>query len=172
MQILSYVLSLITTGMGLLEPFCKKMKTILLLNLSGNVLVGLNYLFSKSYSGIAICWVAAAGVFVNYQFTSKDKPIPRWIIGLHAAAFLFVNLLTFHAWYDTFALIASMLFVLSVAQNSAKYYRILFISNSVVWIFYDFLAGSYANLLTHIILAVATIGAIVYRDCIKKDTAK
>ena len=171
MQILSYSITLITTVMGLLEPFCKKMRTILLLNLTGNVLVGLNYLFSESYSGTAICWVAAAGVFVNYQFTSKEKTIPRWIIALHTVAFLCVNLLTFHAWFDALALVASILFVLSVAQSSAKYYRILFISNSTVWILYDALAGAHANLITHVILAVATLGAILYRDHFKKDPA-
>ena len=151
------------------RAFCKKMKTILLLNCAGNLLVGINYLFSESYSGSTICLVAAVGVIINYTFTYKDKAIPKWVIGLHTAAFLGVNLLTFTVWYDIFALAASMLFVLSVAQNSAKYYRILFISNSLVWILYDVLAGAYANLLTHAVLAAATLSAILYRDIIKKD---
>lgn len=158
--------------MGFLEPYCKKMKTILILNCTGNILVGCNYLFTQSYSGFSICMVAALGVLVNFTFTSKEKKIPIWIIALHAAAFLCVNLLTFSAWYDLFALIASMLFVVSVAQSSAKFYRVLFISNSLVWIFYDFLAGAYANLLTHVILAIGTMGAILYRDVVKKDSAK
>ena len=155
--------------MGLLEPFCKKMKTILILNCTGNLLVGCNYLFTKSYSGFAICMVAALGVLVNFTFTSKERKIPAWIIILHAIAFLSVNLITFSAWYDLFALVASILFVISVAQSSAKYYRILFISNSLVWIFYDFLSGAYANLLTHIILAAATLVAILYRDYFRKE---
>ena len=52
-------------------------------------------------------------------------------------------------------LIASLLFVLSIAQNSPKYYRLLFFTNSIVWIGYDLLAKSWGNLFTHIVLVFA-----------------
>ena len=78
--------------------------------------------------------------------------------------FLLVNLFTFKEWYDVLALIAAMLFVLSVAQNNAKYYRVLYFANSTVWIFYDFLAKAYGNLLTHVVLFFATLLAIFIRD--------
>ena len=57
-----------------------------------------------------------------------------------------------------------MLFVLSVAQNEAKYYRILYFLNSAVWILYDVLAEAYGNLFTHIVLVIATFIAIIIRD--------
>lgn len=71
------------------------------------------------------------------------------LVIIHAVMFLLVNLFTFKEWYDIISLIAAMLFVLSVAQNDAKYYRIFYFSNSLVWIFYDFLAKAYGNLLIH-----------------------
>jgi len=164
MELLSYPVSLAATVLGLIEPFCKKMKTILIFNLLGNVLAGLSYLLTRSYSGCGICLVAALGLIVNYQFTAKDRPIPRWIVCIHAAAFVGVNLMTFAAWYDAFALAASLLFVLSIAQSSAKHYRLLYISNSLCWVVYDIFAGAYANLMTHVVLSVAIFGAILVRD--------
>ena len=171
MEILSYPVSLVVTVLGLIEPFCKKMKTILIFNLAGNVLAGLSYLLTKSYSGCGICMVAALGLVVNYQFTAKDRPIPKWVVALHAAAFVGVNLFTFAAWFDAFALAASLLFVLSVAQSAPKYYRLLYISNSLCWVVYDLFAGAYANLITHVILSVAIFGAILVRDRKEKKEA-
>ncbi|MBE7052525.1 MAG: YgjV family protein [Ruminococcaceae bacterium] len=66
--------------------------------------------------------------------------------------------------YDVSSLIAAMLSVFSVVQTNPKYYRVLYDSNSMVWIVYDFLAGAYGNLATHIILFVSTFLAILIRD--------
>ena len=168
MEIFSYIASFISTILGLCEPFGKKMKTILMFNFAGNFLVGLSYLLVSGYSGAAICSVACVQVAVNYFYDIKNKKLPKTLIAIYAIAFLAVNLVTFKAWYDVLSLIAAMLFVLSVAQNEAKYYRILYFLNSAVWILYDFLAGAYGNLFTHIVLVIATFIAIIISD-IKKS---
>lgn len=111
-------------------------------------------------------------MLINYLFDAKGKRLPLWLIITHAIVFLAVNVLTFSFWYDILALIAAMLFVLSVAQSSAKYYRELYVSNSLVWIGYDFLAGAYGNLVTHIVLFIATGIAIILRDRKGKKYAK
>ena len=132
MEIFSYIASFISTILGLCEPFGKKMKTILMFNFAGNFLVGLSYLLVSGYSGAAICSVACVQVAVNYFYDIKNKKLPKTLIAIYAIAFLAVNLVTFKAWYDVLSLIAAMLFVLSVAQNEAKYYRILYFLNSVI----------------------------------------
>ena len=135
-RIYSFRISIIATILGLLEPFGKKMTTILVFNFAGNLLVGISYLMTSSYSGAAICAVALVQVGVNYIYDSKKIKVPNWLIAVYAVAFLTVNLITFMAWYDVFSLVSAMLFVLSAAQSSAKYY-ILYASNSMVWIFYE-----------------------------------
>ena len=164
MATISYVFSFIATILGLIEPFGKKMKTILAFNFTGNLLVGLSYLLIGGMSGAAICFVACVQVVINYIFDMKGKKVPVWLIAVYAIAFLSVNLLTFARWYDAFALIAAVLFVVSVAQSDAKYYRVLYFLNSTVWILYDFLAGAYGNLLTHIVLFIATLVSIIVRN--------
>lgn len=163
-SIISAIISIAATVEGLIEPFFKKMKTVLIFNLIGNALVGINYLITKSYSGAIICAVAILGLCVNYIFTSRDKKIPVWVICLHAMLFLAANLITFAHIYDILALVASLLFVLSIAQNSTKYYRLLYISNSLVWIGYDIFAKSWGNLFTHGVLFVAIFISILVRD--------
>ena len=164
MNFFSYIASFIATVLGLCEPFGKKMQTILIFNFAGNFLVGLSYFLTKGYSGAAICCVACVQVFINYIFDIKNQKVPKWLIICYAIAFAAVNLVTFSRWYDILSLTAAMLFVISVAQSDARYYRILYWLNSTVWIFYDFLSGAYGNLLTHIILFAATLIAIIIRD--------
>ena len=172
MATISYILSFIATILGLIEPFGKKMKTILAFNFTGNLLVGLSYLLVEEKSGAFICFVACVQVIINFIFDLKGKKIPLWLIGCYVFAFLSVNLLTFACWYDVFALIASVLFVISVAQSNARYYRVLYFLNSTVWILYDFLAGAYGNLFTHIVLFIATLISIAIRDRGTKEKEK
>ena len=164
MEMISYILSIVATVLGLLEPFGKTMQIILVFNFAGNFLVGVNYFLTQSLSGAGICAVACVQVIINYFFDSQKKKVPKWLIGIYALAFLLVNLGTFSVWYDIFSLIAPMLFVLCVAQSDAKYYRIFYASNSIVWIFYDIFAKSYGNLFTHVILFLATSTAMMVRD--------
>jgi len=164
MELISYTFSIIATILGLVEPFGKKMKTILTLNFLGNLLVGASYFMVAQTSGALICFTACVQVLINFSFEVREKKLPVWLVFTHATIFLGVNILTFSFWYDIFALVAAMLFVLSVAQNSAKYYRGLYVSNSFVWIAYDVFAKAYGNLSTHIVLFIATWVAIIIRD--------
>lgn len=160
----SFILSSIATVLGLIEPFNKKMKTILIFNFIGNFLVGLSYLLVKGYSGAAICAVACVQVFINYNFDARQKKVPLWLLGIYAAAFIGVNLISFAHWYDVLSLLAALMFVLYAAQSDAKYYRIFYMTNSLLWIGYDFLSKSYGNLSTHIILFISTMTAIIIRN--------
>ena len=118
MEKISYIASAAATILGLCEPFSKKMKTVLILNFTGNLLVGISYLMISGISGSAVCFTACLQVFVNYIFAAKGRKIPKWVIWVHAASFLAVNLITFAYWYDIIALGAAMLFVVSVAQTN------------------------------------------------------
>jgi hypothetical protein len=164
MELFSYIASFISTILGLCEPFGKKMKTILTLNFLGNLLVGTSYFLVSQYSGAAICFTACVQVLINYIFDVRGKKIPKALIIFHAVVFLAVNLITFAVWYDILSLAAAMTFVLSVAQSNAKHYRLLYVTNSFLWIFYDILASAYGNLFTHVVLFIATTVAIIVRD--------
>ncbi len=163
MTYIVFFISAVATFLGFCEPFGKRMRTILIFNFVGNVLVGISYLLTSSYGGAAICSVACVQVVVNYIYNARVLKIPFWLIVVYAVVFLSVNLISFSVWYDIFPLIAAMLFVFSMAQSETKHYRILYALNSISWIFYDFIARSYGNLATHIILFVATSIAMLVR---------
>ena len=136
----------------------------MIFNFLGNFLVGISYILTSGISGAATCFVACIQVLVNYGFNKRKKNIPMFVIVMHATIFVGLNIFTFRDWYDILALIAALIFVFSVAQSSSAHYRILYFSNSMVWIFYDCFASAYGNLMTHIVLMLATFVAILLRD--------
>lgn len=164
METVSYAASAIAAILSLIEPFGKKMKTVLMFSLAGNLLVGLSYVITGGFSGAAICFTAAVQLLINYSYAAKGKTLPTKWVCAHMAAFLAVNLITFRAWYDIFSLAAAMLFVLSVSRSSAKYYRVIYIPNSLMWVIYDLLAHTYGNLITHIVVLTAILLAVAVRD--------
>ncbi len=170
MELLSGALSAAATTLGLIEPFFKKMKTVLLFKFLVNGLVCANYLLTNSLSGALICAVAIFCLCINFAFTSKGKEIPKWVVVFHSVIFLAANLLTFTYWYDILTLIASLLFVLCIAQKATKHYRLLYIGNCLIWIPYDILAGAWGNLFTHTVLTIAIFVSIIMNDG-KKEKA-
>ena len=169
MKLLSYILSSCATVLGLCEPFGKKMRTVLIFNFLGNFLVALSYLAIRTYNGFFICCAACIQVLINYLFEKNNKKLPASLIAFYTISFTAINMLSFSHWYDLFALAASIIFVMSVAQTNTKFYRLYYVSNSMLWIIYDLCAGAYGNLSTHIILSLSIFTAIIVRDK-KKNT--
>ena len=81
----AYIASFISIILGIIEPFGKKMQTVLILNFLGNFLVGISYFFtsSESTSGAVICFIACIQVVINYFFDRKEKKLPSVLITLY-----------------------------------------------------------------------------------------
>ena len=168
-EIISYIASGISIVLGLCEPVGKTMKSVLIFNFLGNFLVGLSYLLVNSLNGASVCAVACVQVLVNYVFDAKNQKTPNWLVAIYALAFSAGTLLSFVHWYDIITLAAALCFVLSVAQSDPKYYRLFFVTNSLLWIIYDAIAKAHGNLVTHVALFVATLIAIYARDAKKAN---
>ncbi|MBE6884168.1 MAG: YgjV family protein [Ruminococcaceae bacterium] len=169
MEFISYAASLMATVLGLCEPFNKKMKNVIIFSFLGNFLISVSYVIVGGYSGALICFLACLQLIVNYCYTSKGKKVPLAAIIGHALSFTVVNIITLKAWYDVVTLIAALVFVLSMSRSNAKYYRMLFVLNSTLWIIYDILAGAYGNLFTHVVLFLAAVISVLVRNRKKKN---
>lgn len=171
MKELSFCLSLL----GLLSLIAaslikgEKMKRILMLVFTGNVLVALSYLCVKDgANGAVSSFLGAAQAILNYFFESKNKPIPVWLIVIYALSFVLVNLAVLSSPVGILAILATLCFVGCVSSKSGTKYRIWSAMNSSLWILYDILSKSYAPLVTHTILVLFTIAGMLINDYKKK----
>ena len=171
METLAFALSTLGTVCICIPPLLKgkNMKVILLLVFSTNVLIATSYVLTGAFNGAASCCVGAAQTIINYFFERKNRPIPLLLVAIYAVAFIFVNLLVFAHITDIIALLASLMFILSICQKNGKQYRLWAVVNTVLWIIYDFITLSFGPLSTHAILLATLLFGIVMHDR-KKNT--
>ena len=168
MQTLSYVLSLLGLLSMILASLTKgeRMKTILFLVFCGNVLVATSYLAGGSgINGAAACYLGGVQTLINYFFESKNKPLPKWLIGIYAVAIVALNI-----WVaggitplGVLVIVASLTFILCIGQKNGAKYRFWTLINMILWCVYDILSMTYSVLITHgIQLGFAVVGMIIH----------
>ena len=128
MEILSYVFNIAGVVCFIVASLLKgeRMRTILFLVSLGNVLVAVGYLVGGSgFNCAASCLVAGAQTVVNYFFDAKGKQKPTWLIALYALMLIAVNLWVSGLHLLTLlAIVACMLFILSIFQPNGRGFRI------------------------------------------------
>lgn len=176
MKELAFILNLLGLAATLAASLIKgeKMKKVLVLVLIGNALVAIGYLCSGTgINGAASGLLACVQTLINFIFDAKNKPIPKWLIGIYIASFIAVNILVGGLTVATLlASLACIAFIVSILQKSGKNFRICAIVNTVIWISYDIFTGSYSALITHgTILAVNVVGFLIHDLNKKKRVA-
>ncbi len=173
METASYILSILGLASVITASLIKgkNMKKILFFVFFGNVLVATSYLLGDSgINGAASCYIGGIQSIINYFFESKNKPLPKWLVGIYMAAFVGVNLAVsdlttgWTVFLCAVAIIASLSFVMCIGQKSGAKYRFWTIVNSLLWILYDVLSKSYGALTTHILLLAFTVAGMIIHD--------
>ena len=174
MATLAFVLSTLGTICICSASFLKgkNMKFILLLVFLTNSLMASSYILTGAFNGAVSSGLGAVQTIINYCFFErKNKPIPKWLIGIYALSFLIVNLLVFTRLLDLIALAATMAFIMEICQKTGKQYRFWTAVNAVLWVIYDVISHSYGPLSTHAILLTATLVGMALHDK-KEKTAE
>lgn len=172
MEILSYVLSLMGLASMITASLVKgkSMKTILFLVFCGNIFIAVSYLLGGSgINGAASCFIGGAQAIINYFFDSKNKPLPKWLVAIYAAAFIIVNIWVAGVnFLCVLAIIASLTFIMCIGQKNGAKYRFWTIVNNVLWCAYDVFSKSFGALTTHIPLLIFTVVGMIIHDRKKK----
>ena len=138
------------------------MKTILILVFLGNALVAISYIFTKSWSGAVSCGLGAVQTIINFFFESKNKAIPKWLVGIYALSFVAANLAVFGGLHTVVAIIATLFFVLSIVQKNGAKYRLWTVANVLGWILYDIATFAYGAMITHLVqLGITFVGIFI-----------
>ena len=144
----------------------KNMKLILFLLFVANAAVATGYLFTENgINGAVTCYIGAAQTIINYFFECKNKPIPKWLVAIYAIAFVSVNL-AFAGFTVpcTIAIVASLMYVMSIGQKNGAKFRIWTLGNVILWGIYDIVTPAFAGLITHIPQLIFTIAGMIIHD--------
>ena len=154
-------LSLSSTACIILTSYIRGIRWLLFLQAMGNLTIALGYLLDQSYRGAASCLIGAATAIISGLYDAKGRNVPMFMICIYAAAFIVANLCTFTAWYSAIALLASVVYVLSIIQKSGMFYRVWATVNMLLWVSYDIFAAAYGSLTSHTIMILFILSGIV-----------
>ena len=170
METISYILSLASMIASITASLSKgkNMKAILFLLFMANILIASSYLCVQNYNGAVICFIGGIQALINYFFDKKNKKLPLWLILVYALSSFVANLMVFSHIVDIMAILASLTYVMCIAQKDGKGYRIWYISNGVIWCLYDILKGSYGPLTSHVIMLLFALVGMIIHDRKKK----
>ncbi len=167
MEIVSYILSIIGLVLMITASLIKgkNMKTILVLVSLSNLIVGTSYLCGGSgINGAAALYLGCVQTLINFTFEYRNKPIPKWLIAIYAAAIIAVNLaVSEFSPLVLLVIVASLTFLLCIGQKNGAKYRFWTIVNISLWCLYDVLSASYGALITHgSLLTFTAVGMLIH----------
>ena len=142
----------------------KSMKNVLAGQVVANLLLMLNCLLLSAWAGAGTGIIATVQTIVNYGFKAKDKKIPLSLTVFFMILYVISSYFTYKGIADILPLIAALIFAVAVMQEKASVCRLLSLGNSALWLTYDFCIMAYTTTLTHGILLVSVIVAIIRLD--------
>ena len=142
----------------------KSMKNILAGQVVANLLLMLNCVLLSAWAGAGTGIIATVQTIVNYGFKSKDKKIPVSLTVFFMILYVASSFFTYKGIADILPLIASLIFAVAIMQEKASVCRLLSLGNSALWLIYDICIMAYTTTLTHGILLVSVIVAIIRLD--------
>ncbi len=158
----------VTTVMSIVSAQFKKLTPILLSELMMNALVALSYILLGGLSGSYICIAASVQTLVCYFFARREVKVPRALTAAFVAMYIVITIITWQGPLDILPGVCAVMFALSVVQDNPAGYRIYMGVNSLLWIIYDIVILAYSMVITHGLLLISIIIAILRHDIQKK----
>ena len=160
------IISVIALLISVIIAQFKNVKHILLGEIASNLAVAFSFVFLGGLSGAWICIVAALQSLVIYFVNKVDWTLRRknLLSALFAFIYIIGTVVVYQGWADLVSCACSLLYILAIIQTDSKKYRWFMAANSFLWVIYDINTAAYVNIITHGILLVSILFAMVRLD--------
>lgn len=164
--IIGQIISIIALIISVVIAQFKNVKHVLLGEIASNLAVALSFVFLGGMSGAWICIVAVVQTIIIYwankcELETKKRKI---LMVVFAIAYVAGTVVVYKGWSDVVSCACALLYVMAIIQTEAKKYRWFMMANSFLWIIYDFNTAAYVNIITHGIVLISLLIAMVRLD--------
>ncbi len=166
--IIAQTIGLAATVISIVSAQLKKIYWILFFEFVANMLVTLNYVLLGGMSGGYVCLVASVQTAVSCIYIYRKISVPKGVTAVFFGLYILVSVYTYSTPVDILACLCAITFALSIVQTKSSAYRIFIGINSLLWILYDIIVLAYTMIITHGLLLISVIIAILRHD-IKKN---
>lgn len=166
-DVIAYAVGLLTTAVAVLSMQFKSMRTVLLLQIVANGLLGVQYAIRGADSGVWSLVLGIVQIIVSYAFNVKSIRFPRWLLLLFIGGYLVITVFTFKNIFDVLPFVALCIFSVSIVQEKSRICRLLSVFNSITFLIYDVSTQSYSAIITHGTILVFLIVGILRLDLLE-----
>jgi hypothetical protein len=139
---------------------------LLLLMLTAALLFTVHYALLGAWTGSLMNLVGASMIFVSYKKeTAVWAQLPFWPY-LFIALFILAGILTAENWTGFLPVLAQIFGTVAVWQSNARAIRFFMLIPRPLWFSYNLVVGSYAGMLTEVLVSTSVIVGIVRFDII------
>lgn len=195
--IIAQVVGVVNTVLAVVAGQVKKKTAALILQVVMNSLMMMTEILLGAWSAVPVCVVAIAVSLIIYYYQNRERRIPKWVLGIAAAAFLLLTLPTYPGvtelikgeisaagfgeklaetgWVGGLAellpVIGAMVLLWGLGSRSTTVYRIALLINGVIWLLHDLYVMNYGLAMTHCFQIVSFAVGIVRLDVLAKKKA-
>lgn len=164
--IIGQIISIVALIISVVIAQFKDVKHVLLGEIAANLAVALSYVFLGGMSGAWICIVAAVQTIIIYWANGHKLETKKRKILMVVFAIVYVagTVVVYKGWSDVVSCACALLYVMAIIQTETKKYRWFLMINSFLWLIYDFSTAAYVNMITHGMLLISLLIAMVRLD--------
>lgn len=162
--ILAQIAGFITAILAIIAVQLKEMKSILLMGVVTNALTVTNYWLLGEMSGAWICLIAIVQSLWIFYYSKDGRRFPKRLNYIFMLLYSVAVFVAYQNIYDILSWVAAICFALAVVQLESSKYRLIICINSLSWIVYDIMTRSYTMGLTHGLIFLSTVIAIIRLD--------
>ncbi len=164
--IIGQIISIVALIISVVIAQFKDVKYVLLGEIAANLAVALSFVFLGGMSGAWICIVATAQTIIifwanKYELAAEKRKI---LMVVFAVIYMAGTAVIYKGWSDVVSCTCALLYVAAIVQTETKKYRWFMVANSLLWIIYDFNTAAYVNIITHGMLLISLLIAMVRLD--------
>lgn len=144
----------------------KNVRHILAGEIASNLSIALSFVFLGGLSGAWICIAAAIQTGIIYYMKRHNvcENIGKMMILPFAIVYIAGTVVVYRGWEDIVSCICAMLYLAAILQKDTAKYRCFMAGNSLLWIVYDLFTCAYVNIITHGMLLISLIIAMIRLD--------
>ncbi|MBQ6498172.1 MAG: YgjV family protein [Bacilli bacterium] len=167
--VVAQIFGIIGIILSVLSMQMKTKKNIMIMLLLLNLASALNFFFLNSTSGFFVCMFAVLETFINYQFDSKNKNVPIYVIIFYVVVNIVLGMISYHKVLDIVPVICALLFCATVCTKKEANIRKIMFANQSTWLVYDLIVKAYMFGISNVLTLISIIIAFFRYDYKKKS---
>lgn len=166
-QQIAQIIGFLALGLVILSFQKNNRLTLLLVMLGGLILFVIQYTLLNAWTGAFMNLIEAGMVYVSFKKETTKWAKSNWWLYIFITLYCLFGLLSYKNITDLLPIIAQAFGAVAVWQTNSKTIRYLMLIPRPLWFIYNLIVGSYAGMITEVLILFSLIIAIVRFDILK-----